>query len=1069
MSGTIPDYLKKNFDPNTLSIPQLRSILRDHDVENVPAPNQPKRVFVKLFNSEIWDKREEILKKLNIQEPKKEKKAGRKSISKSSDSLKTELPQALRGKSESPVPKENKNKRVSFGVNELKLNYEAAPKKSSETKEVAKPAKSTKSTKPAKEVTKPVKEIAKPVKEVAKPVKEEAKPVKEERKDVQPVIQNTINKLNEEHELNSTYSKSYSQEQSGIKSGNVKRTRKKFSDDSKQSVEIKKSSGGDYDEDEPSPKKRRQSGNITPKASKANTSYSNIFQKFDNQTMEVPQPPTFTSTSSKIPKANIVFAEENDEEDEDYVYQSNSPSMSTSSEGENDVINDEEMTDLKNDSIINYPEDNNQEIPDAVPVISSPNLDNINYAQNNNENSPLHNIPKKPSASFSYNKSDNSFARASKPKSSSFTYNNHNSFANSKKEPVQPVPYNTSFNETPVINISYEMSPIQSSQNSVLYDDDHLLNQSRSRINNSNEIGDIYTDMLEEDDEPVYIYTERRSPIIILTNICAFLFTLLTTMSIGLFSQWYMHTGGFAGYCKLNDLTLREVTYLDTLPEDSILRYNPFYHILPQCLDCPKNAICEEGHVIGCKNEDDKLQTRVISNIIPKEYLIFPFTEMVCSFDFEKKRENDRQYQNTRSLMNISIDLLKKRIGEIECEKSKNDVDAESPIYIADSELRDLLKEEIGKQIRPERLEELWVSMMTVLNKYDDDTIMDICKIEKKTWKTSEKKDDRYLCDVLKKLKYVPGQGMTTTEKPVHTFRCRMKWFMESYIFNNIKSFICRFWLYGVGALVLVILAAIVKYLLKKRTRRINVANSIYEEVIWLLQEAEYQNKEDPLHFPSPNISVAQLYDVLLPTVISPKDKKVPEGDCIETVNDDGSATHYWVFHNPKERTLIWKKVYDQVRANSNVLESNALVKRESHRCWEWIGNPTLYIRRKSPNTKHKQTTYNPKVANNNRLSLGGASNNNRSFMSQQFAGDISAISHGDGRVNESYMTLNEEGRDGDTSLRGHISRLSIYNSHHKEKEENEGDNDYLTVPSTLSSKRASIVSSSSSSVYPRL
>jgi len=1043
MSGTIPDYLKKNFDPNTLSIPQLRSILRDHDVENVPAPNQPKRVFVKLFNSEIWDRREEILKKLNIQEPKKEKKAGRKSISKSSDSLKTELPQALRGKSESPVPKENKNKRVSFGVNELKLNYESAPKISSETKETAKPTKPTKPTKSAKSA------------------KELAKPVKEERKDVQPVIKDTINKLNEEHELNNSYSKSYNQEQTGIKTGNVKRTRKKFSDDSKQqSVEIKKSSGGDYDEDEPSPKKRRQSGNITPKASKANTSYSNIFQKFDNQTMEVPQPPTFTSSSSKIPKANIVFAEENDEEDEDYVYQSNSPSMSTSSEGENDVINDEEMTDLKNDSKIDYSEDNNQEIPDTIPVISSPNLDTINYA-NNNENSPLHNIPKKPSASFSYNKNDNSFVRASKPKSSSFTYNSHNSYA--KKEPV---PYNTSFNETPVINISYEMSPIQSSQNSVLYDDDHLLNQSRSRINNSNEIGDIYTDMLEEDDEPIYV--ERSSPIFTFTNICAFLFTLLTTVSIGLFSQWYMHTGGFAGYCPLNDLTLREMTYLDTLPEDSILRYNPFYHILPKCLDCPKNAICDDTHVIGCKNEDDKLQTRVISNIIPKEYLIFPFTEMVCSFDFEKKRKNDRQYQNTRSLMNISIDLIRKRIGEIECEKSKNDADAESPIYVTDSDLRDLLKEEIGKQVRTERLEELWVSMMTVLNKYDDDGITDLCKIEKKTWKTSEKKDDRYLCDVLQKLKYDPGKGMTTTEKPIHTFRCRMKWFMESYVFNNIKSFICRFWMYGLGALILVILAAIVKYLLKKRTRRNNVANSIYEEVIWLLQEAEYQNKEDPLHFPSPNISVAQLYDVLLPTVISPKDKKVPEGDCIETVNDDGSATHYWVFHNPKERTLIWKKVYDQVRANSNVLESNALVKRESHRCWEWIGNPALYIRRKSPNTKHKQTTYNPKVANNSRLSLGGASNN-RSFMSQQFADDISAISHAEGHMNESYMTLNEEGKDGDTSLRGHISRLSIYNSHHKDKEENEGDNDYLTVPSTLSSKRASIVSSSSSSVYPRL
>jgi len=1031
MSGIIPDYLKKNFDPNSLTIPQLRSILRDHDVEDVPPPNQPKRVFVKLFNSEIWDKRDEILKKLNIEEPKKGKKTSRKSISKSSDTLKPELPEALRGKSESPAPKENRSKRVSFGVNELKANFES-PKKPSEAKE--------------------------------------AKPVKEEKKDVKPVIQNTIEKLNEEHELNNTYSKSYNQKQSGIQEGNVKRTRKKFSDDdSKQSVEIKKTSKSEYDEDEPSPKKRRQSGNITPKA-KANTSYSNIFQKFDNQTMEVSQPPTFNSGSSKIPKANIVFAEENDEEDEDYVYQSNSPSMSTSSGGENDVINDEEMTDLQKDSQINYPESNNQEIPVAAPVVPSSNLNNVNYTQNVNESSPLHNVPKKNySASFSYNKNDNSFVKASKPKSSSFSYNSHNSFVKFTNSKKAPSPYNTSFNDKPKINISYEMSPIQSSHDSVLYDDDNVLNQSRSRINNNNEIGDIYTDRLD-DDEPIYDpSSERHFRIFTFTNICTFLFTLLTTLSVGLFYQWYMHTGGFAGYCKLNDLTLKEMTYLDTLPEDSLLRYNPFFHVLPQCLECPKNAICNDNHVVACKDDENKLQTRIISNFIPKEYLIFPLTEKVCSFDFEKKRKNDRQFKNTRSLMNISVDLIKKRVGEIECEKSKNDKNTKSPIYIGETELKDLLKLEIGNQIRAERLEELWNLMMEKLKKYSNNDINHLCK-EKKKWKTTENKDDRYLCDNFKKLKYVPGKGMITTEKPVHTLKCRMKWFMESYIYNNIKNFICRFWMYGLSILILIVLAAILKCILKKRARRANVANSIYEEVIWLLQEAEYQNKEDPLHFPSPNISVAQLYDILLPTVISPKDKNVPEGDCIETVNDDGSATHYWVFHNPKERALIWKRVYDLVRANSNVLESNALVKRESHRCWEWIGNPALYIRRKSPNTQHKQTTYNPKIANNSRLSLGGASN--RSFISQQFAGDISAISNAEGNINESYMTLNEESKDPDTSLRGHISRLSIYNTSRRKsqiiKEENEGD-DLLTVPSTLSSKRPSITSTSSSSVYPRL
>lgn len=67
-------------------------------------------------------------------------------------------------------------------------------------------------------------------------------------------------------------------------------------------------------------------------------------------------------------------------------------------------------------------------------------------------------------------------------------------------------------------------------------------------------------------------------------------------------------------------------------------------------------------------------------------------------------------------------------------------------------------------------------------------------------------------------------------------------------------------------------------------------------------------------------------------------------------INEE-SSTHYWVFRNKKERDLIWRKVYQKIQFNSNVLESNALVRSESHRCWEWIGNPALIVRRKSPNS----------------------------------------------------------------------------------------------------------------------
>ncbi|ORX76518.1 hypothetical protein BCR32DRAFT_329326 [Anaeromyces robustus] len=1127
MSGEIPDYLKKNFDPNSLSIPQLRSILKDHGVENVPAPNQPKRVFIKLFNNEIFSNRDEILKSLNIVETTKRRKSGRPKKSErdseeSGEYLKTDLPKALRSKSESPAPsgKDIKNKRVSFGVNELKVRYEPSN-----------PTPPTTNTETVKE------EI---------PMKEQVT-VKDDKKN--PLIQSTINKLNEEFKTNNSYSKSYNSEKTGIEKGNIKRARKTFSDSSSQDVELKKQSRVENDDDEPSQKKRKHNEKLT--TNNPNTSSSNIFQKFDNQTQNV-KSTSSSSSSLKIPKANIIYAEnmDDEEDDEDYVYHS-SPSISSPSEHE---INDEEMEDLKkepiSDSNIRFSTDNNVELnyqdqyrpvppsTSTIPTdsgVSSSKLDNVNYIKPNNSFSKYSKLEKpkssisfsnanannlsdrsnrldKPnssfqrgSTSFTYGNTNNSFSKSNrldKPNTSfqkgstSFTYGNtNNSFNRSsrlEKSKYSPnssfqkgsssflkgdtSPYNTSFNDKPKINISYDMSPIQSSHSSVIYED-NLLNQVAAEDksqDSSNIIGNLYEALPSDyddhhDNESMEITTTGCPSGCNLYNLIFALMSFIITTTIGLFVQWYMNTGGFAGYCKYDKTSFSEITYLNDLPKDSILRYNPFYHILPKCLNCPENAFCANNHVVACKNDNEKLQNRLISSFIPDKYLVFPLTEKVCRIDYKQKRDSDRLLQNTRSLMNIANQLIRRKIGEVECKEEFDKLVSEGMNHgklslkksgISVNKLKKLLKEEIGK-ISEDRFNTLWNLMIEKLKQYDSNKVMELCRPEniKTKWKTTEIKDDTYFCDILKKLAFIPNEGdliekqivkdseynffddlIITSDSPIHSTKCCMKWFMERYICNNINRFIHRFWKYGLGMAIITLLATLFDLFIKRRNRRNNVVNSICEEVIWLLQEAEYQNKEDPLHFPSPNISVAQLYDILLPTIISPKDKNVPEGECVEIINNDGSTTHYWVFHNPKERALIWKRVYEQVRTNSNVLESNALVKRESHRCWEWIGNPTLYIRRKSPNTKNKQTTYIPKSGgNNSRLSLGGnnsrlslgGGNINRSFNSQHFAGDISAISSSSvSNPNDSYVTLDEEVKETDPStLKGTINKLSIFNN----------------------------------------
>lgn len=123
-NSNIPEYLTKDFNFEKLTIPQIRSILRNNDVKNIPAPNQSKRNFLKVFKKEIIDKREDLLKKYSKNQNSEtedsstnsiignKRKRGRpKSSNKSNSQLQNvEVPKALRGKSSSPEPEEANNK-----------------------------------------------------------------------------------------------------------------------------------------------------------------------------------------------------------------------------------------------------------------------------------------------------------------------------------------------------------------------------------------------------------------------------------------------------------------------------------------------------------------------------------------------------------------------------------------------------------------------------------------------------------------------------------------------------------------------------------------------------------------------------------------------------------------------------------------------------------------------------------------------------------------------------------------------------------------------------------------------
>ena len=76
-----------------------------------------------------------------------------------------------------------------------------------------------------------------------------------------------------------------------------------------------------------------------------------------------------------------------------------------------------------------------------------------------------------------------------------------------------------------------------------------------------------------------------------------------------------------------------------------------------------------------------------------------------------------------------------------------------------------------------------------------------------------------------------------------------------------------------------------------------------------MLKEQEQSHYIDPVYIPYPYLSVTQLRDRVL--------------------NDVESA---------KERTAIWSGVEDIVEANSNVRVSEAEMRGNIWRAWQWIG-----------------------------------------------------------------------------------------------------------------------------------
>ncbi|KAJ3129844.1 hypothetical protein HK098_008092 [Nowakowskiella sp. JEL0407] len=410
---------------------------------------------------------------------------------------------------------------------------------------------------------------------------------------------------------------------------------------------------------------------------------------------------------------------------------------------------------------------------------------------------------------------------------------------------------------------------------------------------------------------------------------------LLIFMLAGI--HWYHTMYEVLGYCGSTIDSTK-------IPQTS----NPLSLVLPTCIPCPVNAVCGEKSVMSCETEYTIRPgpiARLLTVFMPssmgqqfQRYLPFPLNYAVCAKDMEKELVEQKRRRQVDNLIASVSELTRDWIGKLEC----------GEISLPSEDFRYVF-EKVGSQKS---------GMVKVLGMPLAVAQQQLKRLIGRKW-TEEKFNEywellleRILLDSEKKelLSTIVDESRTkrlfvSNLPPHHSMACRVR----RGIWSTIRAFAVEISVVGV----LVVAVMYMYYRHVRMMRENNIVMVVFDDAIDAVMEEATRHQEDPVLYPVSGLPIAQIKEYLLP------------GNKIEGMQDDnedkeeqkkraekyGSGVYQkldevgrvrWYVQSFGARERVWKRVVTQMQNHPSVRETSCLMNGEMQSIWTWIGSVSL-------------------------------------------------------------------------------------------------------------------------------
>jgi hypothetical protein len=336
------------------------------------------------------------------------------------------------------------------------------------------------------------------------------------------------------------------------------------------------------------------------------------------------------------------------------------------------------------------------------------------------------------------------------------------------------------------------------------------------------------------------------------------------------------------------------------------------FSFLPNCVECPNNAICKDRKIVRCTSNEYKIKRSSLEFFLPSAFLPFPIGQSQCVFDTTKLINESKKMKQTEHLIQVVDEIVREYMGALECSRNWVPKDIRwvysskvpnKPLGIPINSAKESLKKLIESKWDDKLFEDYWNSILDMISQQKEGTpIYSIM-------------DDTHFKHRL----------LVSRNPPIYSLNCRL----QRQIWKFSKKY--SFELFLIAVLLLSSLYLNQRY--QARQLEYRISNILIDDVIEAIhEEYEFYNNDSTKH-QYPGLPISQLTNHFLPRTKPPSKKD-------QDIDHRGRSI--WYLPDEQTRTNIWNKVRSEILKNSNIRETNVQIKGEAQIIWMWIGSKVL-------------------------------------------------------------------------------------------------------------------------------